>query len=743
MSAPVPEPGTAQVLVELLRRRGSVPGSVVVDLAGGGGVGGVGGGGVALGEALGEALVASGFAVLAVAPDQPSAELLTSMGAEVVAGTGGVAGFAGVDGFGGGDGGDGVFDAVTHALGERHVAAVWLGDVPARVRDMAGLLGAVHRFCARTGALLALDVPNVSHVDVGTKLLLGRWEPRTGGVLDGAHVRHFTAASLRSTMNSLGWAEVDAEDLASARSDQHFPTDAVPLERTTPSGAQLAALREMAGPGAYVTSLVRLYEAVTPGAPESGASADTGAGADVPFLSVLVRTQGKRWETLQETLLCLAAQSCSDFEVIVLVHDPEPDVAAHIEELLAEFHPSFSRRTRVVEVRGGGRCRPLNVGAREARGHYLATLDDDDLVFAHWVETLRATAERAPGHALRVGVAAQQIAATRGSWADGDGYDVVSRPRVDYPLTFDHIEHLRDNLTPNNGYAVPRWVAIDLGQEWDESLPVLEDWDHLLRFAAICGVASTPTVAAMLRVWANAENSKTMHSPEVWEETRQRIVAQHDAQPLLLDIGYVSRLQELLRRLDGIPDLELQLEVRAQEIAQLRAEISRLTDEANGLAGELAQANSRIAQSNSRIDQLSAEAVQLRDEIERLTSEAIRLAGELAQSNSRIDHLEAEAVQLRDEIERLTGVAGQFEGEAIRLAGELATSERHRRIADESVEALEAARVDLQARLDEVFASRSWRLTEALRKGTGAVRRVASAPQRLLRRAGRHAGRGE
>ncbi|HVF19852.1 MAG TPA: hypothetical protein VNA14_06385, partial [Mycobacteriales bacterium] len=35
-----------------------------------------------------------------------------------------------------------------------------------------------------------------------------------------------------------------------------------------------------------------------------------------PFLSVLTRTQGRRPETLRELLLCLAAQTSDDFELL-------------------------------------------------------------------------------------------------------------------------------------------------------------------------------------------------------------------------------------------------------------------------------------------------------------------------------------------------------------------------------------------------------------------------------------------
>ncbi len=715
---------SAQALLGLLQRRRCVPGSVVLDFVSGRG-----------GELAG-ALRDAGYVPLEVVDDRGAADRVTSMGMEAVVGDLSKP--------------DAVFEEAVLTVGERHVAAVWLGDLPARVPDMSELVRAAHWFCEQTGAALALGVPNVTHVDVGTKLLLGRWEPRRGGVLDGTHVRRFSAASLRAAMAPLGWAEVDAEDLERAESDQHFPADAVPLERTTPVGAELAALRELAGPGTYGEQLVRLYEAVIPEAPVAGDA----AGTEVPFLSVLVRTQGKRWETLQETLLCLAAQTCDDFEVVVLVHDPEPGVAGGIEALVTELHPSFSRRVRVLEVQGGGRCRPLNVGVREARGHYLATLDDDDLVFAHWVETMRTAAEQAPGHAVRVAVAAQQIEATPGAWAGEDGYEVISRPRVDYPLTFDHVEHLRDNFTPNNGYAVPRWVVTDLGQGWDESLPVLEDWDHLLRSAAVCGVASVPTVAAMIRVWANAENSKTVHRPGVWDETRGRIVAQLDAAPLLLDRGYVSRLRALLAQLDGIPELELRLDQRAEEIAQLRREIKRLTREAGRALGEAARFKGEAGVFKREVGRLSGELEKAHGEMGRLSGEVVRLSGEVGRLNDdlrgalgevdrsgqEVGRLSGEVVRLSGDVGRLNddlgGALGQVDRlnhEVARLHGEVAASEDRRRTADEAVAALETARDGLRAQLDEVLSSRSWRLTEALRKGGGMARRGAEAPRRLLR----------
>ncbi|MDE3087412.1 MAG: glycosyltransferase family 2 protein, partial [Acidobacteriota bacterium] len=273
------------------------------------------------------------------------------------------------------------------------------------------------------------------------------------------------------------------------------------------AGRAQEVLRHLA-PG---TPLRVLLAAVADTAGRAAHTATAAPGG--PFLSVLVRTQGRRQATLQETLLSLAAQDSEDFEVLLLAHDVAPDRREVLEVLVAEFHPSFSRRVRVVPVDGGGRSRPLNAGAAVAAGRYLAVLDDDDLAFAGWVSGFEAAAGRAPGHVVRTSVAVQVATARPGAWDGQDGYEVTTALALDYPPRFDFLDHVDDNRTPINGYAVPRALVTALGQGWDESLPVLEDWDLLLRAASLCGVEDTATVGALLRSWMDSASSKTEHDP--------------------------------------------------------------------------------------------------------------------------------------------------------------------------------------------------------------------------------------
>lgn len=477
---------------------------------------------------------------------------------------------------------------VARSLGGRRVAAILMLDSLEHLPNADEVLRVLHRFAGEQGrAPLVVSIPNVTHVDVAVKLLLGRFEMTPTGLLDRTHVRFFSEAGLDEAMGAAGWFEIARQDLELSQSDQHFPVGTVALEATTSLGQFLRGVRASASPSAFVNQFVRAYLPGPSPAPRT-LPADT-PPEQGPFLSVLVRTQAKRPHTFVETLLSLAAQDCADFEVLVLCHDVGAPERARIEETIGEFHPAFSGRVRVVEVCGGGRSRPLNVGAAEAAGRYLAVLDDDDVALGNWVGELRGLAKGHPGMVVRIGVAEQWVKELPGAWDSEAGYEPVDRPRCPYPMRFDLLEHLWENRTPPSGFAVPRSLVTDLGQGWDESLPVYEDWDLLLRAASMCGVADAPVVGALYRRWRVGESSLTAHAEHEWEAARASVVSKLDRAPYLLGRGLFARLlqvaherSDLANRLAGTEALVAALDsfladARAQ-VADLRGSTSwRLT----------------------------------------------------------------------------------------------------------------------------------------------------------------------
>lgn len=264
-----------------------------------------------------------------------------------------------------------------------------------------------------------------------------------------------------------------------------------------------------------------------------------------PFLTVVMRTQGRRQEAFKDSLLCLAGQSVDDFEVIVVTHDVGVEVQAQVERIVAAQPQSFRERISVLSVSGGLRARPLNAALEEASGKYVAFFDDDDLLFGHWVESFARAAERAPGKLVRAVVASQRAAVEM--WPqDQAGFRHLNWPNAEYPAHFDQLAHLTMNYSPFMGWAFPRDVFEVLGLRFDEELYVCEDWDLILRSSLLCGVEQADELTAIYRRWEGIESSYTMHDETQWEASQARVIAKLNQQPIIVPPGSVAAMRSLV-----------------------------------------------------------------------------------------------------------------------------------------------------------------------------------------------------
>jgi len=131
-----------------------------------------------------------------------------------------------------------------------------------------------------------------------------------------------------------------------------------------------------------------------------------------PLVSVVTPTR------FRPQLVCRAvrsalAQTFVDLEVVVVIDGPDPDTRAALEAIQ-------DPRVRIVALEtnaGGSEAR--NVGVREARGKWIALLDDDDEWYPAKIEKQFALAETLPGK--RVVVACQ--------YYDTQGETQLLRPR--------------------------------------------------------------------------------------------------------------------------------------------------------------------------------------------------------------------------------------------------------------------------------------------------------------------------
>jgi glycosyltransferase involved in cell wall biosynthesis len=296
------------------------------------------------------------------------------------------------------------------------------------------------------------------------------------------------------------------------------------------------------------------------------------------FLSVLMRTQGKRPANLMEALTCLAAQTDSNFEVLLAVHTPEPEIIEAVDRLLRTFEPQFQERVRIFCITTGGRSAPLNVGLDTAAGSYVAFLDDDDLVTADWVEAFHEGARQCAGQIIR-SVAADKSVKRPMDPRISAPYLTTTGLRLSYPFEFDPLEHLCDNRTPICSFATPTDVIRKAKIHFDEELTVLEDWFFLQQASLVAPVHDTGRVTSIYQRWESYEGSEVVVSRATWIADRSRIHAFLNNSALLLPKGTAARVVELrdevnrarvdLRALQKVSQEEIrvrdELKIRAQQ----------------------------------------------------------------------------------------------------------------------------------------------------------------------------------
>jgi hypothetical protein len=405
-------------------------------------------------------------------------------------------------------------------------------------------------------------------------------------------LQFFTAERLRAQARANGLLEVDAHDFQLPESDQRFPTDHPAVSSASPVAQAMRMWREAADPHGQTNQFIRAFVTYDSAGPSPSLTPDA---TDESFLTVVMRTQGKRPNHLRDALTCLAAQTSDSFRVLVMVHtETREEAVPATTKIVEEFDPAFADRVDVVHVPGGGRARPLNAALDRLRSAYVAFLDDDDLVTANWVEVFVGAAGE--------GAIVRSVAAVRHVSTPGEShevpYTVESSLEYRYSPEFDPVYHLWSNDTPICTIAVPRSLIDTMGLRFDEQLPVLEDWDFLMRCVAFAPVRDTREVTSIYQRWRNGESSASLHDATLWMAHQRVLQDRSDQRPLVFPAGTAGRLIDMCQRLAQHPhELDAayretlaareEARGRAEEVRNQAEEVRRQAEEARRQAEEV------------------------------------------------------------------------------------------------------------------------------------------------------------
>jgi hypothetical protein len=220
-----------------------------------------------------------------------------------------------------------------------------------------------------------------------------------------------------------------------------------------------------------------------------------GAQRPAPSVSALLTCGSDDVPRIAETLLSLAAQSVPAFDVQIIVVGGSEQEVGGLAELVGSFDEGFSSRVEVTPMGPAVSETPFAFGVGRSRAAYVATLFPDDVVFAHWAETLVAHVPAARGRAIASLVAVQP--AEEASWGGGRILTTVERPQVPSAGGFDLLELLASPPSAPRGLALPRRAVqrvLGLGLP-----PAAEAWAVHVAVAITCGVLETGEVTHLSR----------------------------------------------------------------------------------------------------------------------------------------------------------------------------------------------------------------------------------------------------
>ncbi|MEP9409901.1 MAG: glycosyltransferase [Candidatus Brocadia sp.] len=197
-------------------------------------------------------------------------------------------------------------------------------------------------------------------------------------------------------------------------------------------------------------------------------SSKNGSFTDSGLVSVIVPTYN-RPETLKKAIESIAAQTYKHIEAIV-VNDAGEDVSNIIET----FQNRLAIKYIVHDV-NKDRAAARNTAIKHATGQYIAYLDDDDIFYPEHIETaLKILTNTEHKIVYTNAYRAHQIKC-------GDTYLVIGK---DIPYSIDYVKGIfyTTNITPILCVVHDRSCFDKVGM-FDESLPVLEDWDLWIRMS--------------------------------------------------------------------------------------------------------------------------------------------------------------------------------------------------------------------------------------------------------------------
>lgn len=248
-----------------------------------------------------------------------------------------------------------------------------------------------------------------------------------------------------------------------------------------------------------------------------------------PLVSVIIPTYN-RIEKLSNAVGSVLKQEYENYEIIV-VNDAGEDVAGIIKEF------NDRRINLITHEDNRGLAAARNTGLAAASGKYIALLDDDDEFYPGHL----STAVKHLDDRNRV----VYTDAVRFNYIKEEDEYILQSKTVPYSIDFDRNKLLVGNIAPVNCFVFEKSLLDAVGM-FDESLPVLEDWEFWIRLSSVTRFAHVKRNTVLVN-WYNDGTTMSSSKGKDFVVTRKLIYQKYES-----EIKQITNLNEIIAEFNSI-----------------------------------------------------------------------------------------------------------------------------------------------------------------------------------------------
>lgn len=337
-----------------------------------------------------------------------------------------------------------------------------------------------------------------------------------------------------------------------------------------------------------------------------------------PRVAIVMRTKD-RPVLLRRALASALAQTFTDFTLVIVNDAGDRGV---VEEVVAEIAGDDDRIKVVHNATSSGREGAMNDGLRASHSEFIVIHDDDD----SWDENfLGSTVDYLDGQPQDDAVAARTEVVhekVTGEQIETTGREILAADVAEISLS----RMLARNYAPPISVLYRRSVHDHVG-EYDASLPVLADWDFMLRLLmrGSAGFIDGPPLAYWHhRADATGDLGNSVIADRDDHAHYERVIRDRYLRKSLEDDGSLGIVLYLAGQLDVMQrTIEATMEAARQgKVGQLRQMWDSRLHEANSetrkLAAEIRELNRNLVSQNNRFIAQMGRLQQETDELRNL-----------------------------------------------------------------------------------------------------------------------------